>query len=83
MAWEPWRVSDGLWERVLITPARCRITLSLSRADERINDRQCLEGILFVLFSGLPWEAVPTELRVGSQGGGSRNAVERGQAETA
>jgi transposase len=31
---------------------------------QRINDRQCLEGILYVLFSGLPWEAVPSELGV-------------------
>ncbi len=63
MTWEPWRVSDGLWERVQsllpVTERRFRYP-----GRQRINDRQCLEGILFVLFSGLPWEAVPTELQV-------------------
>jgi transposase len=29
-----------------------------------VDDRRCLEGILFVLFSGLPWRAVPSELGV-------------------
>jgi len=29
-----------------------------------VEPRRCLEGILFVLFTGLPWEAVPAELGV-------------------
>jgi transposase len=63
MAWEPWRVSDGLWERLrpLLPVIERRLRYPGRR---RIDDRRCLEGILFVLFSGLPWEAVPAELGV-------------------
>lgn len=53
-----WRVSDGLWERLgpLLTdpprrfrhPGRCRYPA-----------RQCLEGILYVLFTGTPWLELP------------------------
>jgi transposase len=63
MVWEPWRVSDGLWQRVApllpTTERRFRYPGRLP-----IDDRRCLEGILYVLFSGLPWRAVPTELGV-------------------
>lgn len=63
MAWEPWRVSDGLWERVRpLLPVVVRRFRYPGR--RRIADRRCLEGILFVLFSGLPWEAVPAGLGV-------------------
>lgn len=63
MAWQPWRVSDGFWERVQpVLPVRRRRFRYPGRM--RIDDRRCLEGILFVLFSGLPWEAVPAELDV-------------------
>jgi transposase len=63
MPWEPWRVSDGLWERVRpVLPVVERRFRYPGR--RRIADRVCLEGILFVLFSGLPWEAVPRELGV-------------------
>lgn len=56
--WEPWRVSDELWERVepLLPRVERRFRYPGRR---RIDDRRCLEGILFVLFSGLPWRAVP------------------------
>jgi transposase len=63
VAWEPWRVSDGFWRRVRpelpVVERRFRYP-----GRKRIDDRRCLEGILFVLFSGLPWEAVPSELGV-------------------
>ena len=63
VAWEPWRVSDGLWERArLVLPVVERRFRYPGR--RRVDDRCCLEGILFVLFSGLPWEAVPAELGV-------------------
>ena len=63
MAWEPWRVSDGFWERARsVLPVVERRFRYPGR--RRIDDRRCLEGILFVLFSGLPWEAVPGELGV-------------------
>jgi transposase len=63
MAWEPWRVSDGLWERVRpLLPVVERRYRYPGR--KRLDDRVCLEGILFVLCSGLPWDAVPRELGV-------------------
>jgi transposase len=63
VAWEPWRVSEGLWERAqpLLPVVERRVRYP---GRKRIDDRRCLEGILFVLFSGLPWEAVPAELGV-------------------
>jgi transposase len=63
VAWEPWRVSDLFWARVwpLLPVVERRFRYPGRR---RIDDRRCLEGILFVLFSGLPWEAVPRELGV-------------------
>jgi transposase len=52
-----------LWLRVQpwlpVVERRCRYP-----GRRRIDDRVCLEGIVFVLFSGLPWEAVPRELGV-------------------
>lgn len=63
MAWQPWRVSNGFWERVRpLLPVPERRFRYPGR--KRIDDRRCLEGILFVLFSGLPWDAVPAELGV-------------------
>jgi transposase len=63
MAWEPWRVSDGLWERVWpLLPVVARRERWPGR--RRLDDRVVLEGILFVLWSGLPWDAVPRELGV-------------------
>jgi transposase len=63
MVWEPWRVSDGLWQRVApLLPQTERRFRYPGRLP--IDDRRCLEGILYVLFSGLPWRAVPSELGV-------------------
>jgi transposase len=63
MVWEPWRVSDGLWERVVpllpLVERRFRYPGRL-----RVDDRRCLQGILWVLFSGLPWRALPAEFGV-------------------
>jgi transposase len=53
-----WRVSDGLWELVgpLLAdpPRRFRYP---GRA--RYSPRQCLEGILYVLYTDTPWLQVP------------------------
>jgi transposase len=53
-----WRVTNALWERVgelladpprrFRNPGRCRY-----------SPRQCLEGILYVLFTDTPWLQVP------------------------
>jgi transposase len=63
MAWEPWRVDQGLWERLEpLLPVRQRRFRYPGRLP--VESRRCLEGILYVLFSGLPWAAVPEELGV-------------------
>jgi transposase len=53
-----WRVSDSLWERLapILTdpPRRFRYP---GRA--RYSPRQCLEGILYVLYTDTPWLQVP------------------------
>jgi transposase len=53
-----WRVSDSLWERLapILTdpPRRFRHP---GRA--RYGPRQCLEGILYVLYTDTPWLQVP------------------------
>lgn len=52
-----------MWLRVeLLLPRRSRRFRYPGRLP--VDDRRCLEGILFVLFSGLPWRAVPAELGV-------------------
>jgi transposase len=54
----PWIVPDGLWARIEpLLPAVPR------RADhpgrKRLDDRKVLSGILFVLYTGIPWEFLP------------------------
>jgi len=53
-----WRVSDAMWERLepILTdpPRRFRYP---GRA--RYSPRQCLEGILYVLYTDTPWLQVP------------------------
>jgi transposase len=61
MVTEPlWHVSDGLWERVErelpVVSRRYRFP-----GRKRVSDRQCFEGIVFVLRSGLPWRHVPRQ----------------------
>ena len=61
----PWIVSDGLWARIEpLLPVVPR------RADhpgrKRLDDRKVLSGILFVLYTGIPWEFLPQELGFGS-----------------
>jgi len=58
-------VPDGLWERIEpLVPVVPR------RADhpgrKRLDDRKVLSGILFVLYTGIPWEFLPQELGFGS-----------------
>ena len=56
-----WRVSDALWRRVVEVlpeppPRRYRFP-----GRKRADDRACLEGILYVLRYGVPWDAVPRD----------------------
>jgi transposase len=61
----PWIVPDELWSRIEpLLPVVPR------RADHpgrrRLDDRGVLCGILFVLYTGIPWEFLPQELGFGS-----------------
>jgi transposase len=55
-----WRVSDRLWQRVVVLlpehPRRYRFP-----GRKRAVVRAGLEGILFVLRYGVPWDAVPRD----------------------
>jgi transposase len=61
----PWQVSDALWAVIEpVLPRRERRYRYPGR--KRLDDRKALEGILFVLITGIPWKAVPPELGFGS-----------------
>lgn len=58
-------VSDGLWERIEpLLPTVERRQRHPGR--KRLPDRQVLCGILFVLYTAIPWEFLPQELGFGS-----------------
>src|SRR5256886_15636858 len=65
MAAAPWVVSDGLGERVEpLLPVREGRFRYPGR--KRLPDRQALQGILFVLHTGIAWTHLPVELGFGS-----------------
>jgi len=59
-------VSDELWALVepLIPPRPPAVNGRTGRP--RVDDRAALEGILFVLETGVPWKRLPVELGFGS-----------------
>src|SRR6266545_150569 len=64
MAVAPWIVSDGLWER--IEPLLPRVERRFRYPGrKRLPDRQALQGILFVLHTGIAWRHLPAELGFG------------------
>src|SRR6059036_1276113 len=64
MASAPWIVSDGLWSRVepLLPKVERRFRYP---GRKRLPDRQALQGILFVLYTGIAWRHLPAELGFG------------------
>src|SRR6059058_3822766 len=72
MAVAPWIVSDGLWE--LLEP------LFRYPGRKRLPDREALQGILFVLYTGIAWRHLPLELGFGSGSTCYRRMVEWQQA---
>lgn len=60
----PWEVSDALWERVepLIPPAPSHA----KGGRPRILDRQAFAAIVYVLHTGIQWNALPRELGASS-----------------
>ena len=65
MATAPWIVSDELWELVEpLLPKKERRFRYPGR--KRLPDRLALQGILFVLHTGIAWRHLPLELGFGS-----------------
>jgi len=65
MAAAPWIVSDELWELVEpLLPKKERRFRYPGR--KRLPDRLALQGILFVLHTGIAWTHLPQELGFGS-----------------
>jgi transposase len=65
MATAPWVVSDELWDLVEpLLPQKERRFRYPGR--KRLSDRQALQGILFVLHTGIAWTHLPQELGFGS-----------------
>ena len=60
----PWEVSDELWERVqpLNTPAPSHA----KGGRLRMGGRQAFEAIVYVLRTGIQWNALPCELGASS-----------------
>lgn len=58
-------VSDALWNQIepLLPPEPAP---SPKGGRPRVSNRQALAGILFVLKTGIPWQALPTEMNCGS-----------------
>lgn len=58
-------VSDELWEQIEpLLPSEPEPSPKGGRP--RVTNRQTLTGIVFVLRTGIPWQALPTEMDCGS-----------------
>ena len=65
MAVAPWIVSEELWE--LVEPLLPKVERRFRYPGrKRLPDRQALQGILFVLHTGISWTHLPLELGFGS-----------------
>ena len=61
---KPWEVSDRVWARIaLVLPKKPRRFRYPGRRP--LDDRLVLQGILFVLHTGIGWEHLPQELGFG------------------
>ena len=58
------RVSEALWDA--IEPLLPEHVPSPKGGRPPVPDRACLEGIIFVLKTGMPWQMLPTRLGYGS-----------------
>jgi transposase len=75
MAVSPWMVSDELWELAEpLLPTTQRRFRHPGR--KRLPDRQALQGILFVLHTGIAWWHLPLEFGFGSGSTCYRRLVE-------
>jgi transposase len=79
MSLAPWLVSDERWERIepLLPKVERRVRFP---GRKRVPDRQALQGILFVLYTGIAWRHLPLGLGFGSGSTCYRRMVEWQQA---
>ncbi len=71
----PWIVDNELWDLVKpLIPVPTRNFRYPGR--KRLPARGCLQGILFVLHTGIEWADLPTELGFGPGSTGRRRMVE-------
>ena len=75
MASAPWIVSDEFWARIApeLPPVERRFRYP---GRKRLEDRAALQGILFVLYTGIAWRHLPLELGFGSGSTCYRRMVE-------
>src|SRR5262245_13013347 len=75
MASAPWVVSDELWSRIepLLPKVERRFRYP---GRKRLPDRRALQGILFVLQTGIAWRHLPLELGFGGGSPCYRRMVE-------
>jgi transposase len=60
-------VTDQLWEQIEpLIPKRGRRRSRRNGGRPPVPDRKCLEGIVFVLRSGIPWQMLPAQMGCGS-----------------
>lgn len=59
MSWE--RLSNSQWERIkkVIPPRKKPWRRKSRRGRKPVDDRKCFEGILWILWTGSPWAALP------------------------
>jgi putative transposase len=62
----PWQVSDELWEQV--EPLIPQAPSHAKGGRPRMPDRQAFEAIIYVLRTGIQWNALPRELGASSTG---------------
>jgi len=75
MAAKPWVVSEALWVRIEpLLPRKQRRFRYPGRRP--LPDREALQGILFVLHTGIAWRHLPLELGFGSGSTCYRRMVE-------
>jgi transposase len=61
----PWIISDDLWNR--IEPLLPQVERNYRYPGrQRLDNRRVMCGILFVLYTAIPWEFLPQELGFGS-----------------
>jgi transposase len=62
---KPWDVPDALWR--LVRPLLPKVERRFRYPGrKRLGDRETLQGILFVLYTGIAWRHLPLELGFGS-----------------